>query len=357
MSFLQTAGMLVWPSFSGDKLLDEERRLLADIRPSGVILFRRNLTSLHQAKNLIAEIRELVGADKRNFKFVVSIDEEGGRVSRLPPPFVRGQAPRAFGDAHDLNGLASQVLFQSFVAAGLGINMLLAPVADILTEPHNPAIGDRAFGTTPEIVSECAKVVAKTLAENRILGCAKHFPGHGHTTTDSHHGFATTTVPLATLRSREWVPFRDLINQGVPLCMTAHVVATALDAHKPATLSEIVLQTYLRTELQFQGIIVSDDLRMNAVSDYYNVKRAVVASVTTDITDAERVGKADNDSYLELAAVDALRAGCDVLLSCQSIVAEKRVYEAIARELEKDSTFAQLCQEKVERIVRVLSAP
>jgi beta-N-acetylhexosaminidase len=327
----QRAGVFVWPSLAGPELNPEEEALLFRYKPSGIVLFRRSMKSLAQTRALCERVRALTSAPHQPRGAVIAIDEEGGRVYRMPAPFPRLEPAAAFADVQREPELRSQVMLQAHVARALGIDCLFAPVADVLTRPDNPAIGDRAFSDNPETVARCAGVVLEEIQRAGLLGCAKHFPGHGHTASDSHKGFATSDVALKVMREREWIPFRRLIqNSNIPLIMTAHVICESLDPGKPATLSKDILQTYLRDELGFGGIIVSDDLRMNAISDYYGVSKKVTAAI---VDEGQNPVDVSDDRYLALASRDALSAGCDVLLSCQSIVREEVVLRAIENDL------------------------
>ena len=347
----QRAGLFVWPSLSGAVISSEERRLLELFKPSGVVLFRRNLHSLAQARDLCAEIHQLTKATHQPDGAVIAIDEEGGRVYRLPPPFPRNEPAASFAAPEREDALRSQVILQAGVAAAIGIDCLLSPIADILTRPDNPAIADRAFSSQPEVVAKCAQAVVEEIHAAGLLSCAKHFPGHGHTATDSHKGFATTDVDLAVLKEREWLPFAKLIEDvNIPLIMTAHVVCTALDKDRPATLSPRILTEHLRGTLGFSGLILSDDLRMNAISDYYGVSKAVTAAI---VDTGQNPDDVSDDSFLKSASCDALEAGCDILLSCQSILREQTVLNAVMEHVEQRLQSPQW-HEKVERIVRVL---
>lgn len=347
----QRAGLFVWPSLASSAISSEERRLLELFKPSGVVLFRRNMQSLKQAQRLCAEIHALTRAPHQPEGAVIAIDEEGGRVYRLPSPFPRNEPAAAFSEIEKEDGLRSQVLLQAATARAIGVDCLLAPVADILTRADNPAIGDRAFSTEASVVSRCARAVAEEIRNAGLLSCTKHFPGHGHTATDSHKGFATTDVDLDTLRAREWLPFVELIQQEqVKLVMTAHVVCTALDAKHPATLSRHILQKYLRGELKFDGLILSDDLRMNAISDFYGVSKKVTAAIVETSQNSDDVS---DDSFLKKASCDALEAGCDILLSCQSVVREKTVLDAVALHLDQRLEVEEW-QQKAGRVARVL---
>ncbi|WGL59967.1 glycoside hydrolase family 3 N-terminal domain-containing protein [Pigmentibacter sp. JX0631] len=353
LPLIEQAGFFLWPSLNSIEIQPEEKKLLNLIKPSGVILFKRNLQSFAQARNLIQTIKKVRRNKKSsyNIPFITSIDEEGGRVSRLPPPFIRGKPALEFAELNDLNGLESQILHQIFVAKNLGINSLLSPVVDILTEPSNLVIGDRCFGRTPEKVTKFASFVNKILLTENMYSCAKHFPGHGNTTTDSHKELSVSNVTLDVLRNREWIPFKNLIAENVPFIITAHVLIPEIDQNNPATLSKTILAKYLRKELGFKGLIISDDLRMNAIAEHYNQKRKIQSSITEN----NNISIQEEDDYLKQAAIDALKAGCDILLSCQSIVREAKIAYAIANKMQKDKLFHNLMLEKAWNIFSTLT--
>lgn len=334
---LKQAGIFLWPSLEGSTLTQEEENCLAEIQPSGMVFFKRNFTSFAQGQTLIAQVKE---RSKRNstaftMPFIASVDEEGGRVSRLPPPFPKTQSALSFADSRNEDGLVNQVLHQCFVAKALGLNCLLAPVADVLTEPQNQVLGDRCFGRDPHTAAQYAQLVHRTIAAQGLFSCAKHFPGHGNTTTDTHTNLATSSVTLQELKTREWVPFQTLIQNQVPFVMAAHVSLTQVDATRPATLSSLILQDHLRNQLGFNGLILSDDLRMNAMALHY---------------------KEYGTQYLQHASIDALKAGCDVLLSCHSIVQEQEIAHAIADKIQRDPLFKQELLEKAWRIFVTLTS-
>ncbi len=353
LPFIEQAGFFLWPSLNSGEIQAEEKKLLNLIKPSGVILFKRNLQNFAQARHLTQLIKKYRAPNKSLFKmpFVISIDEEGGRVSRLPPPFSRGKPALEFAEQNDFDGLQGQILHQIFVAQNLGINCLLSPVVDILTEPSNLVIGDRCYGRTPEKVTKFAAFVNNLLLDEKMYSCAKHFPGHGNTTTDSHKELSVSNVSLDQLRNREWIPFKKLITDKVPFIITAHVLIPELDHNNPATLSKTILSKYLRKELGFKGLIISDDLRMNAIAEHYQQKRKLQSSITEDVSFSYH----EDDEYLKNAAIDALRAGCDILLSCQSIVREAKIAYAIAEKMQNDKIFHNLLMEKAWNIFLTLT--
>lgn len=347
------AGYFLWPSLSGTEILPEEEELLRKYQPTGVILFRRNLVSLAQAKRLCDRLHAIANEAARPHPLLIAIDEEGGRVWRLPQPYNKGTPALELADSGNDDAICSQVIHQAAVATAIGIRVLLAPVADILTEPSNPVMGDRCWGRTPEIVTRNALRVWQCLDSMKVLGSAKHFPGHGNTTTDSHKGFARSDVSLETLRNREWIPFSALINAKIPIVMTAHVLVPALDPERPATLSPTVLQKYLREEMNFKGIIMSDDLRMNAIAEHYKVKRKQDSSISDNIGSTEADPEAD--AFLKMASVDALSAGCDILLSCQSIIKEDVIFSHLQEKLGSKNSFTKDAEEKAWRTVQWFS--
>jgi beta-N-acetylhexosaminidase len=353
---LQQAGFFLWPSLAGGKPTVQEKRLFQKIKPSGCVLFKRNLLSFQQSRSLVSRLKALCSRPQDAYQMpcVVAIDEEGGRVSRLPPPFPRGKPAFEFSQNQDLEGLQSQVLLQAFTAKGLGINCLLSPVADILTEPSNVAIGDRSFGTLASTVAKYACVVNRILLEEGLFSCAKHFPGHGNTTTDTHQELSVSEVGLKELRQREWLPFRRLIQEGVSFVMAAHVKLPLLDAQNPASLSPFLLGKKLRKDLKFKGLILSDDLRMNAIAQHFRQKKAFEISVTEGQLNAF-LGSEEEDAYLCFAALEALEAGCDIILSCQSIVSEENIARSIARKMREDKMFQKKMVEKAWNIFLCLT--
>jgi beta-N-acetylhexosaminidase len=206
--------------------------------------------------------------------------------------------------------------------AAIGFDLDFAPVLDVDTNPANPVIGDRAFGTSADAVSRLAIPFALGLQDAGVLACGKHFPGHGDTHLDSHLALPTVAHDRARLDEVELPPFAAAARAGVRTMMTAHVVCTALDANVPATLSRRALEDVLRGELGFEGVLFSDDLEMKAVAD-----RAPV----------------------EQTAVEAIAAGCDVLLVCRDEDAQDRCHAALVREAERSPAFLARCAEAAER--------
>lgn len=245
----------------GVELTAAERSLWKELRPLGVIIFRRNISKEEHwrddLKRLISELRALSG----RAEFIASIDHEGGRVHRLSPPVTQFPAAQNWRDySYEVGAAMGSEL------AGLGINLNFAPSFDVLTEPKNTVIGARSFSSNPEEVSKRALAFLDGLESQAVLGCAKHFPGHGGTLADSHHELPRVDTPREILEKQELVPFKNYIASGRKLIMTAHVVYKALDPKNPATLSRDILTDLLRHKLGFDGAIITDALDMGALS-------------------------------------------------------------------------------------------
>jgi beta-N-acetylhexosaminidase len=252
---------------SGTTLNDDDKRILSELKPVGIILYAKNFRYgshyedwLLIYQNLIDQIRQYAERDS----MFITIDHEGGNVHRPYLPITR------FPHAFLLGGQSRQVARAAALELkSLGVNVSWGPVADIFSNPNNPIIGPRAFGTTPETAAAGAREYYLGLRESGIIGCAKHFPGHGDTNTDSHLELPTLNLTIEQLRARELIPFQVLIDEQIPMVMTAHILFPNLDPEVPATLSRPILNKLLREELGFKGVVVSDDLDMKAVSDMY----------------------------------------------------------------------------------------
>ncbi len=265
------AGQLLFVGFQGTSLPEDLAELVAAGRIGGVVLFARNVESPEQ---LCALVRRLHAAAPDDAPLLVAVDQEGGRVQRLREPWTVWPSMRRIGDHDDP---ATTRAFAAALAAELldaGIGLDFAPVVDVATEPSNPVIGDRSFGDTAARVSLHACAFIEALQAAGVAACAKHFPGHGDTTCDSHLELPRLPHDLARLRRIELPPFRAAIEAGVASVMTAHILFPSLDPERPATLSPNVLRI-LREELGFEGVVFSDDLEMRAVADRHPIGECV----------------------------------------------------------------------------------
>jgi beta-N-acetylhexosaminidase len=256
--------------FDGTETPDPVREFLNAGR-GGVILFKRNLRNLEQICTLTADLHRHAAGP-----LLVGADQEGGRVVRLPPPFLSIPPAATLGRIDDpaLTRALACAVGRELRAAGFTWN--LAPVLDVHTNPDNPIIGDRAFSSDPRRVARLALATVRGFDDAGILTTGKHFPGHGDTATDSHLTLPVSTQPQDRWRAVEFLPFREAIRAGIPGILVAHLNCPALDPAAPSSLSRIVLTEILRGELGFDGVIVSDDLEMRAIVDRFDIGEAAV---------------------------------------------------------------------------------
>lgn len=232
--------------------------------PAGFILFRRNVEEPAQVRELNRELASMVRDD---CPALLSVDQEGGRVQRVRE--VRWPPLRTVGN---VGHLPSTQRFASALAdevRALGFNLNYAPVADVDSNPANPIIGDRSFGRNPEVVARHVAAYVKSTQACGLIACAKHFPGHGDTSVDSHLDLPVVEKEWPELEQTELVPFRAAVDAGVGVVMTAHVVFPEFDEQVPATMSRRILHGLLREHLGYDGVIISDDLEMKAVRGRY----------------------------------------------------------------------------------------
>jgi beta-N-acetylhexosaminidase len=302
------AGALIVAGFEGPRLDRDTTSALAEGRRAGLILFRRNIESVEQVRALTTEI---VRAAESALSPFVCVDQEGGRVARLAAPVVELPPMRVLGDIGDpaLTRRAGEIVGRELAA--LGFNVDFAPVLDVDSNPQNPVIGDRSFGRDAERVTSLAIPFGEGLESSGVLACGKHFPGHGDTDKDSHFDLPIVHQSASRLRAVELPPFAAAASR-LGSFMTAHVVYEALDPDVPATLSRAIVTDLLRGELGFSGVLFSDDLEMRALADRYDV---------------------------EDSAVEAVRAGCDVVLVCQHYDLAERAHAALVEEIERDAAF------------------
>jgi beta-N-acetylhexosaminidase len=318
-------GQLLIGSFEGVSVPAGLRSLARDFDLGGITLFGRhgNIESPHQVAELAYEARGL----GREWPAWVAVDQEGGRVARLGAPFTEWPPMAVLGRA-DNEGLA--VRFARALARELravGISLDYAPVLDIHTNPANPVIGDRALSDRADRVARFGSAIIRTIQQEGLVACGKHFPGHGDTSADSHLELPLVEHPPDRLRAVEWVPFRAAIAADVGSIMTAHVLVPSLDAEHPATLSRTIVQGVLREELGFQGVIISDDLEMRAVADHHTAPDAAVA---------------------------AIDAGCDALLLCgASLDLQVAVLERLIHAVESETLALKRVEDALARNCRL----
>jgi len=286
----------------GLTLTDDERMFFREVEPWGFIVFARNIESPDQLRALTNEMRECVGRENAP----ILIDQEGGRVARMRPPHWRKYpAGEAFAKlaatdldkAKDAARTTMQLIAEELVSVGVTVDCL--PILDVREEGTHDVIGDRAYGNDPDTVAALGAAVAEGLMAGGVLPIIKHIPGHGRARVDSHLELPVADVDFETLRTVDFAPFKALSH--LPMAMTAHLLYPAIDPDHPATTSAKIISEVIRGEIGFDGLLMTDDLSMEALG-----------------------------GSMEDRARESLQAGCDMILHCNGNLEEMTsvAYEA-----------------------------
>ncbi len=325
---LMTAtAQLTMLGFNRPSLDAEFRSRLARHRPGGVFLYGDALGPAGAIRELTAEIRSSV-PDPPPF---IAVDQEGGRVQRWGPPHCEPLPSAAeVGWEYRQSGELMEVTLRAMEIgrslAAVGINLDFAPVLDVHTNPDNPIIGERSFGSEPELVVEVGCAFIEGLHAAGVVACGKHFPGHGDTDLDSHLALPAVSHGRERLEAVELPPFAAAIARGLEVIMTAHVLYPAWDRERPATISPAIIDGVLRDELGFSGLVFTDDLKMRGLRDEHDLLEA---------------------------GLRALDAGCDVLLSCTEHDRQEMLLEGLAK-AQRDGRLSEArLRQSLERIATV----
>lgn len=300
----QQIGQTFIIGFQGPNPSNEVKKFITTNNIGGVILFDRNIESPTQLGELTNSLQELVPKRKDKDQLFVSIDMEGGRVARLKAPFTQWPPMKILGEigSASLGFKFAETMGKELLAVGINLNY--SPCVDILTNDKNTVIGDRSFGNDPEEVAKMSSSLVRGFLKANILPCIKHFPGHGDTLVDSHEDLPIVEHDLSRLEKMEFIPFKKSFRARACLLMTAHLKLSKVDPEWPATLSHKILQDILRKSMGYRNAIMTDDMEMKAMTKHYEV---------------------------EAAAVQAVKAGCNILLYCHTLEVQQRALEAVLK--------------------------
>ncbi|MDU0330834.1 beta-N-acetylhexosaminidase [Paenibacillus sp. 3LSP] len=315
-------GQLVLVGMDGTEPNDVTRQLIEEYHVGGFIFYKNNIQDTKQALALFNGLK--TANQNKAVPLFLSVDEEGGRVSRMPGELAKLPAARKIGNtgSTELAGQIGEIIGKEL--AGFGLNLDFAPVLDVNSNPDNPVIGDRAFGTKPEIVSRMGIAVMKGIQEQGIIPVVKHFPGHGDTSVDSHLGLPVVEHDLDRLRKLELVPFKQAIQEGADVVMIAHLLMPKLDPDHPASFSKAVIHDLLREELGYEGTIISDDMTMGAIVEHYDIRDAAVQFIQAG-GNIVLVGRdAEKEKQVIQALRDAVNSG---KISTETL--DERVYDVL----------------------------
>lgn len=324
MTVEEKIGQMVIVGLDGYDNNNNSQKMIEEYHVGGFILFKRNIQDSQQLLRLINSLKETNAVNKVPLFF--SIDEEGGKVSRMPGEFQNLPSSKKIGevDSGELSYQVGEIIGRKLNI--FGFNMNFAPVMDINSNPKNPVIGDRAFGDKADIVSKLGVQTMKGLQSQNIISVIKHFPGHGDTSVDSHIGLPVVNNDLARLKSFELLPFIQAIENNVDAIMIAHILLPKIDPINPSSLSKTVINDILRGDLGFEGVVISDDMTMGAILENYDLGQA---------------------------AVEAVNAGSDIVLVCHEFAKEVEVINALREAVETGTITMERVEESVYRILKL----
>ena len=321
----QLSGQRLMVGFRGNVLDDDLRFMIKEMHVGGLILFKRNVSDPSQVSEL-CRAAQACAVESGNPPLMIAIDQEGGPVARLGPPFTVFPGNRAIGAARSEAAAREFGTITARELKGVGITMNLAPVLDVAPQGLNSVMADRVFGEEPELVAYLGKAVIETLQKTGIAATAKHFPGIGRTTADSHVDLPYLDVDRLLLDSTDLVPFRAAIGSGVEAVMLSHVVYQDLDSAWPASLSTVMAKDLLRGTMGFKGITMTDDLDMGAIDKHFDVETMV-----RRISDAE----------------------IDVALICHDRLKMENAYRAVLKGVRESEDARRKATASVRRILNM----
>lgn len=322
MSLEEKIGQMIVAGFDGKELNSEINKLVNELKVGGVILFSRNIEDSAQLKKLNSDISRL----SKDIELFISIDEEGGRVSRLPNDISKFKSSKEIGDTKDTNYAYENGKNIGNTLAEYKFNMDFAPVLDIYSNPKNTVIGDRAFGSDEKIVSSMGIATMNGIKESGVIPVVKHFPGHGDTEVDSHFGLPIVHKSLSKLEKFEFVPFKKAIDEGCDAVMISHIILEKIDNENPVTLSKKVVTDILREKLGFSGVVITDDMHMKAITENFSIKQASIKSI---------------------------KAGVDIILIGSDISSTKSTIEEIKKSVENNEISEKRINESVYKILKL----
>jgi beta-N-acetylhexosaminidase len=323
MALDEKVGQLVMVGLEGYAMNDFSQEMIEKYKVGGFILFKRNIEDSDQTLDLINSLKAV--NLQNTVPLFFAVDEEGGNVSRMPDGFRKLPTNRVIGkiDSEEFSFEVGKILGEQIQS--LGFNMNLAPVLDIDSNPQNPVIGNRSFGPDARIVGKLGAQTMKGI-QTRVISVVKHFPGHGDTSVDSHIGLPRVSHDVDRLKDFELVPFKEAIENGADAVMIGHILLPHIDPESPATFSKALISNILREEMEFDGVIITDDMTMGAIVENY------------DIGDA---------------AVKAVLAGADIVLVCHDNEKQVAVIEALKSAVAEGTITETILDEHLYRILKL----
>ena len=323
MSLEEKVGQMIFGGIEGVELSEKSREMIREDKVGGIIFFKDNLVNANQIVTLLNSIK--AENMQQQYPLFLGIDQEGGRVTRIPE--LNNLPTNKQIGKKDNPALAFQLgeLLGKQLNA-FGFNLDFAPVLDVDSNPNNPVIGDRSFGSDPKLVSELGISTMKGLQSENVISVIKHFPGHGDTEVDSHIELPIVSKNMKELQALEFIPFQNALKSGADVVMIGHILLPEIDTNKPSSISNVVITKILREQLKYEGVVMTDDMTMKAILDNYEIGEA---------------------------AVEAVKAGNDIVLIAHDYEKVHRAIQAILEAVRNEEIKVEQIDRSVERILQL----
>lgn len=324
MTLDEKIGQMVLVGFDGYTINEYSREMIEKYKIGGFVLYKRNIKNSEQVLSLINSLKNVNSINQ--VSLFIAVDEEGGKITRMPKELKKFPSNKRIAEAEDadLSFKVGEVIGEELKS--FGFNMNFAPVLDINSNPQNPIIGNRSFGSTENIVSKLGIQTMKGMQSKKIIPVIKHFPGHGDTSIDSHLELPSVNNDLDRLRNFELIPFSKAIRNNADAVMVAHILLPKIDSGNPATFSKTIITDILRNDLNFNGIVITDDMEMRAISKNFNIEDASIKSII---------------------------AGSDIILVCHTYNKQVAVINALKNAVENNKISEERIDESVYRILKL----
>lgn len=323
MDLEEKIGQMIFAGVSGTTMDTGAQKLINQLQVGGIIFYKNNFENPKQTVELVNQIK---AENSSNTPLFLGVDQEGGRVIRLPGALTNFPPNKQIGEVNNSEFSYKIGRLLGYELKEFGLNLDFAPVLDINSNPNNPVIGDRSFGNNLEIVSKLGIETMKGIQSQKVIPTIKHFPGHGDTSVDSHLELPIVNKTLKELMKLELIPFKGAIDEGAEVVMVAHILIPELDKNNPASMSKVVMTDVLRRQLSFTGVIITDDMTMGAIVEHFDIGKA---------------------------AVESVKAGSDIILVGHGYDNVDKIQSALKSAIEKGEISQQRINESVERIIKL----
>ncbi|WP_017416563.1 beta-N-acetylhexosaminidase [Clostridium tunisiense] len=323
MDLEEKIGQMIFAGVSGTTMDTGAQKLINQLHVGGIIFYKNNFENPTQTVELVNQIK---AENSSNIPLFLGVDQEGGRVIRLPGALTNFPPNKQIGEVNNSEFSYKIGRLLGYELKEFGLNLDFAPVLDINSNPNNPVIGDRSFGNNLEIVSKLGIETMKGIQSQKVIPTIKHFPGHGDTAVDSHLELPIVNKTLKELMKLELIPFKRAMDEGAEVVMVAHMLIPKLDKNNPASMSKVVMTDVLRKQLGFTGVIITDDMTMGAIVEHFDIGKA---------------------------AVESVKAGSDIILVGHGYDNVEKIQSALKSAIEKGEISQQRINESVERIIKL----